>query len=349
MKRTEIKSHFKNIWYFLVKKGQISKEILIVLFLMSFGLIIPCFLALSPLIWESSDSRLEPSVDFSIWKGGNQHASEADFRVTLLFAAIDLTEAQSLKFNVYITIPIVVNGSIKDYQHFQTINLEVQLNNWGEFREVSDFTNFSDYIWFETFEESHKYPFDNYGIRMRFYDIENMNITTNDQIFFKSGCLLKNWKILYITAGLFGEGTDSFVDVLAQVERTQEDILSNLVIPLIILGGVFFTMLFTNPLAEFKQSDVPNHKEINSDIENNRNFRISTAKWILAFSFANLVFSESIFFRSSFYETASLTALFISSSFYFTSKYQGDNWSLFNFAISISAALICILTVFLSF
>lgn len=337
-KLTKFKENMNTLIYNIKMKRRkiITDSIIVILCICVFAA--PYLLAFSPMMLGPQKIELQdpyPYIDYKIWEEGSQNKSTSDFQVSLSLLSADIGESKL--FSVYSSIkaPIINDSTIIGHE-YEDETFEIELNHmYGN--EIGEFNNYSDWVGYDAAGLIQNFPFDEYYIRFRFHNLYEINISEQEQVFFQIRSLDSSWKIQRFKAYLTFEESKTYFDLGFRIGRQPNAIFHELLIPVIILSGIFTITLITNPSKEFPNESDENYQSIEKKIDQNRKFRIDTAKWILAFSFANILLYEQKILTFTVKSMVSLSALTLTSIFYLSSKNQGGKWGELNTLLGLSA------------
>ncbi|MFX0170930.1 MAG: hypothetical protein ACFE9L_03325 [Candidatus Hodarchaeota archaeon] len=294
---------------------------------------IPIFL--SALNIDTENPFIEPEIKYVTWKEGSNKSSHADFSVTTVLESVDIKQIQRINVFHRIKAPIVAdNQSIIDHD-YGSYQLNHEFLQGGK-TYLGDIGGYTKTIGYNSYGQVEEFPFDSYTLTYRFYDLRNISIIENEQIFVEIGCKAKGWRIIGFWINL-NEEANNKLTISLRISRDLTSSIMEIALPTILLGGICITAIVTDPMAEFLPKNEKEADDINEKIKENKNFRINTSKWLLAIGFANLLFTGTTFPFLTMQSSITITTLIMSCGFYFSSKYQGDPWGDLNLAIGLFA------------
>ncbi|OLS25072.1 MAG: hypothetical protein HeimC3_17020 [Candidatus Heimdallarchaeota archaeon LC_3] len=163
-----------------------------------------------------------------------------------------------------------------------------------------------------------EYPIDSYFLYLSFDELEKVKINSSNQIYVSVRNYDPEWKIYNINSVLDKNGTIYFgsyknstvLKISFNFSRVSTEIIWKLRIPLIIMLRIFAI----HQLTTYKELISENEEEN----KEKRKMRFDIAKWILAFSSANIFLSSLTFSSITLETTLSLGILTLSAIYFYT-------------------------------
>lgn len=204
----------------------------------------------------------------------------------------------------------------------------------------------------EVFGRDDRFPWDAYLVIIDFEVLDKFEMLSKEDIYIEISSTDPNWGISWLNVYL-----SSKLSVHFQINRRSLAILYEIIIPLIILSFLAATTFISTPLLELnderkknesdttKKESEPQLAKERVTIAEKKKFRIDTAKWILLFGFANLLFAKYDLGFTVASRLALITVV-ICCVYYFSSLYQGRSsigaWLTFDLGV-VALALIAVL------